>query len=94
MQTQALDITTRLIKADAGACVQLLKVNLLSNLLLSVVQQHPDLEDQVCQLIQAATCCEHRPVLLTVSQDFKAERNRLRMIAGDIKDVTLKPETR
>ena len=83
-----------MMKKDAGACVQLLKMNLLSNLLLSVVQQTPSLEPDVLTIIKCATSCEHRPTLLTVSQDFKPERNRLRIILKDTQDVTLMPDTR
>ena len=79
---------------DPGSCVQLLKLNLLSNLILSVLQSNRSLEPLIHAVLEKALTCEHRQTLISVSQDFKQERNRLKNIVSDLKDVKMLPETR
>ena len=75
--------------SDAGVCVQLLKLNLISNLVLSVLQEDNEqrrqdaYETQIQEIISAAIECEHRKVLLSKSQEFKAEKKRLGKIIED-----------
>ena len=52
------------------------------------------MEDCVREIIKTATRCVHRVTLLTISQDYKDERKRLRAIVNDLKDVKLRPDTR
>ena len=50
VQIKALEVTKTLMM-DSGACVQLLKLNLLSNLILSVLQSQPSLEPYIQDIL-------------------------------------------
>lgn len=83
-------------KADPQLIVVLLKINLLSNLLLSTLQAtdcNDAIEDSVQKFIYQASQSSYRESLLTKSQDFSAERERLKKISAD-QSVNMKKETR
>ena len=79
LRDAALTTTARLMQADPGVCVQFLKVNLLSNLILSVLLKDATAtaEPLVCEVLRAATACPYRETVLQKSQDFKKEKIRL-----------------
>ena len=61
----------------------MLKVNLLSNLILSVLREDQTSARRVNEILSAAVDCPYRVTLLRKSQDFKAERVRLKRILAD-----------
>ncbi len=78
-------LTAKLMDSDAGVCVQFLKFNLISSLILSVLREDPGAQAKVNQVLQAAVDCPHRLTLLNKSQEFKKEKSRLTMILKDAK---------
>ena len=67
LRDSALDLTANLMQADPSICVQLLKVNILSNLILSVLRQDLTTLKQIEAILQAAIDCKHRQTLLNKS---------------------------
>lgn len=69
---------------DKGVSIQLLKVNLLSNLVLSVYPSGgPSTRREIEKIVGAAIACPHREALLTRSADFKPEKLRLKKMLAD-----------
>ena len=75
--------TCDLIQQEPSICVPLLKLNLISNLLLSTLQTDPQLEQLIQDFIKLAVESEYRTTLLKKSQDFKPEKSRLEKISKD-----------
>ena len=90
LRKAALRTTALLMKVDKSVCVQLLKVNLLSNLILSVYPgSDAETRLDVEQILVAAVDCPHRLALLTRSEDFKPERLRLQRMLNDAKKLKI-----
>ena len=60
----ALGATSQLMLSDAGVCIQMLKVNLLSNLILSVLRKDRSAESDINAILQAAIDCPYRITML------------------------------
>ena len=67
LRDAALGLTAKLMRADSSVAVQILKFNLLSNLILAVLREDPSTGDAICEILSAATECPHRMTLLTLS---------------------------
>lgn len=61
----------------------MLKVNLISNLILSVLREDLSTAENIESVLKAAVSCPHRLALIQKSQEFKQERQRLRRILED-----------
>ena len=83
LRDAALSTTAQLMISDPGVCIQMLKVNLLSNLILSVLRSDKATAENINAILRAAIDCPYRTTMLKQSQDFKAERVRLGRILND-----------
>ena len=84
LKKEALLTCTKMMRADSGVCIQLLKVNLLSNLILSVMREDQEVYQPLVEdVLRVAVDCPLRGTLLTKSSQFKKEKVRLGKILGD-----------
>ena len=67
LRDSALETTASLMRTNPNICVQLLKVNLLSNLILSVLREDNSSRHAIEAILEAAVNCRHRVTLLNKS---------------------------
>lgn len=91
LKEEALAMLCCLMEHDESVGVQLLKINLLSNLLLSTLQDRRQSDDDgtsqyeliIQDILRCAVNNSYRERLLAQSVDFRKERERLTKISKD-----------
>ena len=64
LRDAALSTTAQLMISDPGVCIQMLKVNLLSNLILSVLRSDKATAENINAILRAAIDCPYRTTML------------------------------
>jgi hypothetical protein len=90
LSLEALKSLLCLMKTDDYVCIKMVKLKLLSNLLSHSVNEFDGANENILSILEAFRDNKHRSTLLEESREFQPEKEKLEVIAKDLKNKITK----